>query len=151
MCLNLANITGLKIEIRQTYNLESLEPKWINQTKVNGTNLTLIFDDNIENHIQYIIINKKTEGNIVYNFSSKDNRIKIDKNIITIKFNDTLAKGVYRVNLSSDIDIDYNGNEYFKVSNENISFDFSHHYFALKSGGANYLRINVISILQIFS
>ena len=143
MCLNLANITGLKIEIRQTYNLESLEPKWINQTKVNGTNLTLIFDDNIENHIQSIIINNKTGGNIVYNFSSKDDRIKIDKNIITIKFNDTLAKGVYRVNLSSDIDIDYNGNEYFKVSNENISFDFSHHYFALKSGGANYLRINV--------
>ena len=140
-CKKEANITNLNIEIRQTYNLISLSPKWINESEVNGTNLTLEFDDNVNNTIQFIEISNSLNETI-FNFSCNDkNRVDINNNIIIININDSLNHGIYYIKLVTDIDIDYHQNKRFKISNENITFEFSHHYFVLKNGSSNKLKI----------
>ena len=142
ICNNLANITNLFIEIKQTYNLLSFYPSWINKNSTNGTNITLIFDDKIEGHIDAIEIRSFPNNTFKENFTYYDSHVSIKDNSINFQLTKEYEHGIYNVNLITDLNIDYHGISTFKVSNEDITFNFSHHYFALNGGGRRVLKIN---------
>ena len=145
ICQNLADISNLKLHIKLAYNVISFFPTWFNETKVNGSKLTLIFDNDISDRakIRFIMIRNRTNDTII-NYQRDAPNIDINYNRLTITL-DYLNKGIYHVDFDSDYDIFYQVKHEFKVSNDNITFNFSHHYFVLDSGGENKLEINVIN------
>lgn len=147
ICQNLANISNLMIQIKLAYNLVSFYPTWFNETKVNGSDLTLIFDLDVNdrNKIEYIMIKNKTNDTVITYQGNDNTNITINNKQITIKLG-PLETGIYHVEFKSSYDIFfYRIKPYFKVSNENISFIFSHHYFVLNNDGERKLEIKVIN------
>ena len=142
LCNNEASISNVEIEIKQTYNLISFSPSWINQSQVNGTYITLLFDLEVENKIEVIEVLNYSSQEVILSYSKNDSNVHINKNNITFRLDDNLGYGIYNVNLVTDLNIEYYGISTFKISNEDITFNFKHHYFVLNSGGRNLLRIN---------
>ena len=88
ICQNLANISNLMIQIKLAYNLISFSPAWFNETNVYGSDLTLIFDLDVNdtNKIQYIMIKNESnytviihQGNGIWDFFIRNKQIIIWK------------------------------------------------------------------------
>ena len=131
ICDKELKIEGRTVELKKGISLESISPSWISKSIVNGSNLSLEYNDNMENKnlIIFLYTNDRSELSLPYYPVS----IKNKNVIITLR---NMNKGFYHIytlinNGENKIYVDDLG---FKIS-EQIKFEFNHHYFVLNNNG----------------
>ena len=124
-------IKRIIVTLKKGIILESISPSWISKSIVNGYNLTLEYNDNMENK-NLIIFLYTNDRNVVslpyYPISVKNKNV-----IITLR---NMNKGLYHIYtiINNGENKLYEDNLSFKIS-EQIKFEFNHHYFVLNNGG----------------
>ena len=117
--------------LQKGYSLLSISPLWIDKANVNGTQLTLEYDSNMEN--KNLAISLYITKNILYGLPYSP--ISIKNNYVIISLNN-LDIGLYHVRTSITGEITFDeDNLSFKVSEQILNFYFNHHYFVLNNNG----------------
>ena len=150
--------TDLKIEqriitIKRTTSLISISPTYLLENEVIGKEITLEYNNNMNNKIlSYVFLKKSGQINVQITFEKNDIKFNVNNEFVTINLNYNLTVGKYYI-------LTYIGNE-FIISNNSISlnvikkidkFWFSHNYFVLNENKEkNHLIIKVNNTTNTF-
>lgn len=135
-------IEGGHVILDKGISLVSISPSWIKKSEVNGSELILEYNDNVEESTKiYLYTTDK------YNLSGPYIPKLIENKIVKITLGN-LEKGLYHIytEFNNNKSRLYEENLSFKVS-EQIQFEFNHHYFVINNNddkGKNNLKIRVM-------
>ena len=156
-CNGPKSVEGRIIIIQRGLSLTSISPNIINKEIVDGSQLTLTYDDNMKNRTFFIClyssqinINECFQNNSNYIYSSQGGKIMKNEVTITLKNINCGLYHIYTYIFNSGIKI-INENLSFKVYEQNIKFLFNHHFFVLNNDAeTNKLIIRVNGTLDEF-
>ena len=145
--------------IKRGLSLLSISPIWINKTTFDGNNITLTYDYIINQRISICLYNNQhpiskdscLQENSYYLYNSTFKRN--ESIIITLKNIDAgfyhILTYVYENSILDNDKIEIiNDSLGFKISDDNIIFEFNHHYFVLNNNGdinKLIIKVNVTS------
>jgi len=123
-------------------SLSDISPKWINQSRVNTSELFLTYDDDLTNKDLVICFSLENEekSSCKYNV----NNFIIEKEKVRI-FLGNMKEGRYYIRTKIPKDnIDFvTKDKSFKISDPKLKYKFSHHYFIKNDNPENRLKTTV--------